>query len=396
MKLFRGKSKTFDTSAVDLRPTLCHLPGKNVTFPDLMRQATENPKDFIRHRIQGQTVPHEFTFIFFWSMMAYFPEFLDAGMFDKLEKASVHLRTDPKYETPFTYVLREKRALVIGFRGTWTAADIHRTLLRMYRKGRVPTPLRNYETEILELYNNSPHRGIVYHALKSLALVLDILEEADRERTIFLHGHSLGAATAVIAAHFLVRMGYTKVHVGVLSCPRIFHRDSQFLAANLIPSYMHFYDANDAVSTKMVNAQSLFYGLAEVNVSLRSPYLDGTAPGFKAIHTHSIFSVPAPYTTLYPDHVFMSWWRTDLKLCSRKGHVRKLHVPSYAPVSRSASSSRSSGTYKTSRSVAKGSLAKKSRNKTPVRTLRASPETRSHTQRPSRSMRRTSSRATFK
>jgi hypothetical protein len=231
--------------------------------------------------------------------------------------------------------------------------------------------LRAFEDEIVELYENSPHRGIVYHALKSLALILPLLTSEDRDRTLYLHGHSLGAATAVIAAHFLYRLGYTKIHVGVLSCPRIFHPKSAFLADNAVASYVHYYDENDAVSTRMVNKQSLFYGTEAQNIALKSPILDGTAPGFKAVHTHSIFLVPDPYTRLFPQHVFMAHWRPDLKLCDKKSKIGRAHVTSYEP--KRSPQSRRSGKYDAPRSGSKrGSLPKKGPKKSPARSEKAS------------------------
>lgn len=372
LNLFRGPKG----APVPAAPTNCHNPGLNVTYPDLLRQVRERPKDFLRHRIGADSTPHEFAYIFFWSMLAYDDKTLDSGLFEGLEH-TIDLRVDSKYETPFAYLLREKRAVVIGFRGTWTAADVHRTLLRMYRKGRIPSVLREFEEEIIELYETSPHRGIVYHALKSLALVLTLLTPEDRDRTLYLHGHSLGAATAVIAAHFLHRLGYTRIHVGVLSSPRIFHPKSAFLAENRITSYQHFYDENDAVSTRMVNRQSLFYGSDEQNIALKSPILDGSAPGFKAVHTHSIFLVPDAFTRLFPYHVFMSAWRSDLKLCDKRSKLGRIHVISYEPKTKGKSKpkpqSRKSGKYVTPRpGSTRGSLPRTGPKKSPVRSKKAS------------------------
>lgn len=330
------------------------------TLDYLVREFKHKAKDVVEHTRNGEAIPHDFAYAFFWSILAYKKHLL-RNIFDTKE-CSYDLRMNTaKRNTPFVYTFRNLKmvgetktsdTLIIGIRGMNKFHDVIATLARIDKRMATPDALKALElpaakwssfTEELERVYKTMHPGIFNHSLAVLTMISRVVAETDKKSRIFVHGHSLGASCAAFVAYFLGFLGYTNVSCTCLSGPPVF--DSNCPVVNIKVPYIHYYTLGDKVVTtkwisgnrwksyvkhlvKLERPPALKASLPEgdgganTNIGLKAPEFIRQNPFVK--HTH--FRVPCSMVPsfcrdkergymLFIEHVFMQDYTDNVKLC---------------------------------------------------------------------------------
>ena len=177
---------------------------------------------------------------------------LDCGLFSKtLSDTRARVYEKVKGKTPLVLVIEKGGELAISIRGTFVAADECIDLRMSLLCVRVPKVLAGMvdKARVKEL-SLTMHTGILLHALKSLALIKDVVSSFPRDKAVRIYGHSLGAASAVVMAHVLIEhMGFSNVACYPISCPSVFKPDCPVLKSSFV-DYMHRYSQHDIIVEK--------------------------------------------------------------------------------------------------------------------------------------------------
>ena len=239
----------------------------------------------------------ELELTFFWSFLVYNRNTLEKYLFDKKISYEMHLLEYYK-KSPFAYVFvhHELKTVVIGLRGTYNMRDLVSIKQIRDTKKFVPREFaasRNFVDYVTRLYHEI-HPGILTHANIDFEMILSVLKKpVTKKYAIHVHGHSLGAACAVLVSEFLVKMGFENVHCRCLSSPQIF--PSTFKSDKF--TYKHFYTERDIVTTtlhKYFNKWDLYHATdTSRNILLPLPPLDIFDANYvrRNIVAHSVFNL---------------------------------------------------------------------------------------------------------
>jgi hypothetical protein len=328
----------------------------------------------------------------YWCYLCRFTEYIDVGLFDASVAYVVRTYTGAR-GTPFVIACHAPAGaatagadtLVVSMRGTRTMRDLTGTLLRRGAAPRVPSLLSGLltadELASLTASANVSHGGILNHGLKCAAYAVQAVMDtwsapaaagaSGSRRVVHLYGHSLGAASAVIAAYFVARTGLVAsgdVRCCVLACPPVFMAGSP-LATGHTRNYRHYYTTGDAVvelvglamparaglytpdprssrSRSLYNLECPMPRLAVKAHALSPSTLIANHTTFMPVHYPRTTSRPVLLSAIFPTRntVFSQHDGLDVLLCQeRRVDVRRaVGDPSYDPTKRRSADHRKS------------------------------------------------------
>lgn len=236
----------------------CATTNNIFTVYDLVTKFTGYENDFpIETSINGVDYSKSLPYVYFWSVIPYNKEIIRSGVFN----ARVVMRTGMS-GTPFVCMVipdAAEKPIHITCRGTAKFTDIIRTLTRpnktivpsMFVKSFTNLNPQLQPSEISSYINTlqaTMHSGILFNGLTTFMFIENELQSLSHDREIHVHGHSLGAATAVILSNFLCMVGFTNVHCSILSCPKVFNENCPIVTEKLFKNYIHYYTAGDVVA----------------------------------------------------------------------------------------------------------------------------------------------------
>lgn len=232
----------------------CHDMFRIISLPALVRLFKD------RTEMTGKRkYIHDFCYAFFWSFIVYNKQYVR-----NIPEAVI--LEGPK-QSPVVCLIQRDTHLIISIRGTVKRADvmtnlaifkgvdkkIHNAVLN--KLGRIPNPDPGELLQKLESCKSSLHAGMFNHTYKCLEMILDYLPFNAKDKPIYLHGHSLGAACSVILHFFLIQLGFTNVYCTCIGCPPVFAASSIILR-NLDAkkdAFKHYFTEGD----KIVNSKTI-------------------------------------------------------------------------------------------------------------------------------------------
>lgn len=253
------------------------------TFRDLYRKFYDDPSFLLEN-------PDDIASIFYWSYLAYNPEYVLQGLFRDDEICKNIAILEHQRKTPFLVITDLNDRLVISIRGTAMFKDYTHVLFNQSERIKIPERILS-SYDLLERYNISlqsnkafmseqTHTGFVNHAFECLALIDSHVELSSIKKPIYCYGHSLGAFCAVFVARFLsLYKNRDDIHCYVLSCPK--GLTGTFIES--FPSapikYKHYYSKGDPVVEKTgivsnKGKEYILYGEASENICLSFPFMN--------------------------------------------------------------------------------------------------------------------------
>lgn len=297
-----------------------------VSYWDMQDALSSNPEKafYVNHDPKN-----DLEMAFFWSMMCYKDEeAYYRYLFGKTEVLIPYDLFLLRYykDSPYGLIAinHTYKSIVVSVRGAVTRRDL--VSIKQFNPTHkfLPYSFKQFPKlwERVEECYKYIHAGIVNHANIFFAMALTVLKDLKYENyNVHVHGHSLGAATAIIMSDYLTVLGYKHVRCVVLASAKVFgngFKNTKFY-------YKHFYTESDPISEgfkRLFVYWSLFKGNDHrSNVKLHIPPLMLEAYNrFWKLGTvaHGVFKnprTPAVYASI-----------------SRRMYLKACNTPNYKPL----------------------------------------------------------------